>query len=139
MSTEVTFRLASATRPVLLVPVFVNGKGPYEFALDTGATTTILSVELARSLGIEGEEKKEGVGAGGRTQVSIAHVASLGVGAAKLENLQVAILDLNVLSQAAGAKLNGIIGYNYLKNFRVTIDYPQARLRLELPATALRK
>lgn len=61
----------------------------------------------------------------------MSRVESLAIGTAKLENLHVAIADLNALSQAAGVKLEGIIGYNFLKSFRVTIDYPKGLLRLE--------
>ena len=35
------------------------------------------------------------------------------------------------LSQAVGAKLDGIIGYNFLRNFRVVMDYPSEKFRLE--------
>jgi hypothetical protein len=35
------------------------------------------------------------------------------------------------LSQAVGAKLDGIVGYNFLRNFRVVMDYPSEKFRLE--------
>jgi predicted aspartyl protease len=35
-------------RPV--IDVKINGKGPYRFVLDTGATTTVVSGELSREL-----------------------------------------------------------------------------------------
>ena len=131
MSAEVPFKTAGPAKPVILVPTFVNGRGPYEFALDTGASLTVLSAELARGLGMGTGETKEGMGAGGRVQVVVSSIASLAVGSAKVENLQVAITDLRALAQAAGTRLEGIIGHNYLKVFRVTIDYPQQILRLE--------
>jgi len=37
-------------RPV--VSVRVNGKGPFQFALDTGVTGTVISKELAHELGL---------------------------------------------------------------------------------------
>lgn len=128
---EVNFRLAAACKPIVLVPTFLNGMGPYEFALDTGASLTVISADLAHSLEIKSGEAKEGMGCGGKVEVAISRVASLAVGSARLENPEVAIADLGVLSQAVGAKLDGIIGYNYLKDFKVTIDYPKGRLRLQ--------
>ena len=38
---------------------------------------------------------------------------------------------LTMLSRVTGAGLDGIIGYNFLKAFRVTINYPDRVLRLE--------
>ena len=38
---------------------------------------------------------------------------------------------LDDLAAATGARIDGIIGGNVLRRFRVTIDYPRALLRLE--------
>jgi hypothetical protein len=35
-----------------------------------------------------------------------------------------------VLSNAVGAKLDGIVGYNFLRNYKVVIDYPNQLLSL---------
>jgi hypothetical protein len=35
-----------------------------------------------------------------------------------------------MLSQAIGAKLDGIVGYNFLHNYKVVIDYPGETLSL---------
>ncbi|MGB8322898.1 MAG: hypothetical protein WCE52_08050 [Candidatus Acidiferrum sp.] len=40
--TGVTFRLAGSKQALILVPVFVDGRGPYSFVVDTGATTTVV-------------------------------------------------------------------------------------------------
>jgi predicted aspartyl protease len=112
-------------KPVILVPAFINGKGPFEFALDPGASMTILSIELAERIGVKHGELKEGMGAGGKVQVVMSIIDYLAIGQAKRENLQIAITDLNPLSQAVGIKLDGVVGYNYLKNFKLTIDYPR--------------
>jgi len=130
-SEEVRFRLASPSRPVLLVPVYVKGQGPFEFVLDTGASATVVSAEFARANGIQGGASKEGVGAGGKVQISMGSVESLTLGGAEVRNLAVAIMDLDALRAATGAKFDGILGYNFLKQFRVTIDYRKGTLQLE--------
>lgn len=38
---------------------------------------------------------------------------------------------LGMLSQVAGVKLDGIVGYNFLRNYKVVIDYPNELFRLE--------
>jgi hypothetical protein len=32
---------------------------------------------------------------------------------------------IDAISEAAGTKLDGIIGHNFLSQFRVTVDYPR--------------
>jgi hypothetical protein len=43
ISQSVPFRLAGGQNPLILVPVYVNDKGPYEFILDTGSSHCLLS------------------------------------------------------------------------------------------------
>ncbi len=129
---EVEFKLANPAKPLVLVPTFVNGTGPYQFALDTGASSTVVSPELTQNLGIASVGVGTGIGAGGEIQVSACTVESLGVGDAELTDLLVVVADfLGMLSQVVGEKLDGVVGYNYLREFRVTIDYPNQLLRLE--------
>ena len=130
MIAEVKFRLAGGAQSLIFIPVSVNDKGTYDFILDTGAGTSLLSSELARSLGVEGTETKEGQTAGGKVTVPVGSVRSLAIGTAKVESVQVAIVDLSDVGRAVGMKIDGDIGYNYLKNFRVTVDYPNSTLRL---------
>lgn len=131
MPIEIEFQLGAPSKPVVLVPALVNGKGPYQFALDSGAGQTVVSSELAKELGLEQGEKKEALGAGGKVAISLSKVSSIAVGSAKLEDLPVVITELGLLRLAIGGKLDGILGYNYFKNFKVTIDYPKGVLRLE--------
>jgi predicted aspartyl protease len=122
---EVAFRLASPTKPLVMVPAFVNGDGPHAFAVDTGASATVLSPALADALGIGREEDATMTGAGGMLQATIGRVASLAVGAASLDDLSVVVSDfLGPIGQAVGTQVDGVVGYNFLRRFRVTIDYP---------------
>ncbi|MEW6733965.1 MAG: aspartyl protease family protein [Acidobacteriota bacterium] len=131
MNTEVDFRLAGGQQPLILLPTFVNKKGPYQFILDTGAGTSLLAPQLAENLGVAITETKEGTGAGGKLKVSLGNVESLAIGDAELNNVQVAITDdINRIATAIGAKVDGDIGYNYLKFFQLTIDYQTHILRL---------
>lgn len=130
MPVEVDFRLAGGAQPLILVPVHVNDQGPYDFILDTGAGTSLLSSELSRALGIESTETKEGYVAGGPVKVPLGSVRSLAIGAARVDDVQVGIMDLADVGKAVGAKIDGDVGYNFLKDFRVTIDYGKKTLRL---------
>jgi predicted aspartyl protease len=131
---EVPFRLVGNEQPLLLVPTFVNGRGPYAFMLDTGAVQTLISVQLADALAIEEQAIKgvEAIGAGGEVSILMSTLQSLAVGNAVLEGLLVMVADLGALSKVIGTTIEGVLGYDYLKHFRVVIDYRQKILGLFL-------
>jgi predicted aspartyl protease len=127
------FRLGHPTKPLVLLPTFINGQGPFEFALDTGSSTTVVSPELAHRLGIETVAIPDVTAGGGHTiKASAGRVGSLAISGATVRDLPVMVADfLNMLSQVVGAKLDGVAGYNLIKRFRVTIDYPNGSLHLQ--------
>ncbi len=133
-SARIKFRLAGGAQPLMLVPVRVNGRGPFEFILDTGAGTSLLTPDLAQSLGIEITGSKEGHTAGGPVDVSLATVDSLAVGDVERKAIDVAVTDLSMIGGAVGAKLDGDLGYNFLRHFRLSIDFGTSELKLEGPA-----
>lgn len=130
---KVKFRLAGGAQPLILLPVQVNGDGPFEFILDTGAGTSLLSSDLAKKLKIKIISTREGQSAGGKISVSLAKVDSLAVGQAKLDDVDVGIVDLTHIGNTIGTKIDGDVGYNFLKHFRITIDYHDCEIRLDEP------
>ena len=132
-SSKIGFRLAGGAQPLILLPVQVNDRGPFDFILDTGAGTSLLSTEVAKELDIRVIGSKEGQSAGGNVSVSLAKVDSLAVAETKVEDVDVGIADLSHIAKTIGAKIDGDLGYNFLKHFRVTIDYRDSLLRLDDP------
>jgi hypothetical protein len=56
---------------------------------------------------------------------------SFQLGGANINNMSVIVADFfAMLSAAVGAKLDGIVGYNFLRNYKVVIDYPGETLTL---------
>jgi predicted aspartyl protease len=127
----IPFRLAAPSNPLVVVPAFVNGEGPFDFVLDTGASRTVFAPEIASRLGIQTGAEKAGTGAGGQVRMVPGKVNVLAVGDASVQDLAIVVGDfMNMISTAAEAKLDGIVGYNFLNRFHVTIDYPQNQLEL---------
>jgi len=127
------FRLAGGAQPLILLPVHVNDRGPFDFILDTGAGTSLLSSELAKQLETKVIGSKEGQSAGGKISVSLAKVDSISVGETKLHDVDVGIVDLAQIGETIGAIIDGDLGYNFLKHFRVTIDYRDCEIRFDDP------
>jgi hypothetical protein len=125
---------AAMAKPLILVPAIVNGQGPYQFALDTGASRTMVSFRLAEPLEVATTSDGTGAGGGGQIQILSGKVGSLAVGDAGVRDHAIGAGEfLNMLSTAMGARLDGIIGHNFLNQFKVTIDYPRSTLQL-MPA-----
>ena len=132
-SSQTKFRLAGGAQPLILLPVHVNDRGPFDFILDTGAGTSLLSSDLAKQLAVKVLGSKEGQSAGGKVSVSLAKVDSLAVGETKLHDVDVGIVDLAQIGKTIGAKIDGDLGYNFLKHFRVTINYRDFEIRFDDP------
>lgn len=132
-SSKTGFRLAGGAQPLILLPAHVNGRGPFDFILDTGAGTSLLSSELAKQLEVKVIGSKDGQSAGGKVAVSLGKVDSLAVGETKLADVDVGIVDLGQIGQTIGSKIDGDLGYNFLQHFRVTIDYDACEIRFDDP------
>ena len=129
---SIPFELATPHKPMILVQAMVNHQGPFQFVFDTGASRTVVSCELAQKLSVQTTDDNPGLGGGGQIKVLAGKLDSLSIGAVAVRDHDIGVAEfLTMLSTAIGRKLDGIIGYNFLNQFRVTIDYPQQMLGLE--------
>jgi predicted aspartyl protease len=125
----VQFRLVGRSNSLVLVPTSINGTGPYHFLFDSGATRSMISPVLASSLGISGGAAEAASGAGGATQLQVARLSSIAVGPVQQETPQVCISDdLLQIAKALDVQADGLIGCDFLKDLRVTIDYARTLL-----------
>lgn len=127
---EVPFELAGPGGAALVVPVHVNGQGPFDFVLDTGATLTCVHNALADSLALP-ESSVVGTAAGIESSggVRVVSLDSLRVGAARAEELVACVVDLRHI-QGAGIDVHGLVGLNFLSEFRVVLDFEREVLSL---------
>ena len=125
------FKLAHATKPLIMLDAYVDDLGPFNFVLDTGASTTAISPSLASRLNVRLTAIPDVTAGGGSTKASSARIRSLRVGSNTANELDVAVTSsLDIISTAIERKLDGIIGYNFLRLYRVVIDFPNAQLNL---------
>jgi predicted aspartyl protease len=130
MPEGIAFRL-TRLRPVPIVEVEVNGLGPLRFILDTGASMTVITPAAAQVAGIKPtRQKPTAVGAGGQSPARLAKLKRFRVGTHAARDLEVVILNLSHVEKPLGIKLDGIIGYNFLRDCILTIDYPHRMLYL---------
>ncbi len=115
---------------LIVIPVTVNGSGPFEFLLDTGATTTLVTPELARQLRLRPVDRIELVTVAGSQILVRAELDQVSVGAQTAAGVEVLISDLREVRNIE-PKLCGVLGQNFLAQFNFLIDYAAQRLEFE--------
>lgn len=123
-------KIKSTPEGFLIVPVFINGSGPYQFVLDTGTNCTLIRQKLLPKLGIrEGKDVPLKVinGMIGTREVSLDKV---GVGSVGVAGLQAIALDGSLIEQYAG-KAAGVLGEDFLRHFDILLDNRAKELTLD--------
>lgn len=131
---EVAFELVGPNDAAIVVPVTVNGRDTLDFVLDTGATMTCIDQTLADSLGLRELRGVIGMGAGagGGGRLRMIEFDSVRVGGVTARALPGCTLDLSHV-QEIGLAADGLLGLNFLKPFRVTLDFEREVLTLRAP------
>lgn len=129
---DIAFELAEPNDTAMIVPVMINGKGPYDFVLDTGATLTCVGETLANELQLKQPRGVLGRGAsiGGSGNMRLVQIETLRVGETEVTDVLACAVDLSNVRQL-GLDVRGLLGLNVLKQFRVTLDFDRKVMRLE--------
>ncbi len=115
------------------VMVKINGKGPFDFVLDTGASVCVLSLKAAEQLGLKPVASggfARAVGGSGTFPIVYGLVKSLEVGSVKLTTVPVYLRDLQTGRNAGSDMADGFLGLSALGDFLVTVDYKDHQLGL---------
>ena len=115
---------------LIVVSVTVNGLGPFDFLVDTGAQVSTVDADLAAELDLPslGSAGVSGVAASGRKTVT--KLARVEIGGHVIENMLAVVEDMAQLHQA-DRKLRGIVGENFLAHFDFLIDNEHRALCLD--------
>ena len=117
----------------VFVPVRVNHSGPLNFLLDTGAGATVVEKSVAAGLGLKSEGKLGAQGVGGSADYGITTLDTLEVGGAQLWGQHAVTLSLPDFQSVTGVTVGGVLGYDFISRFTVSIDYGQGFITLTEP------
>jgi len=128
-----SFPLRLTSSGFLSGEVEVEGiKVPLNFIVDTGATISVISEKLADSKEISPfmtGTKLRVVGAAGVTEdVSSFLLPRISFGTHSRRSVMAIALDLNLINEASGFEQAGILGGNFLKNYRLTFDFQNSKV-----------
>jgi predicted aspartyl protease len=133
-SQSLTFKFI---KNLIIIPIYINNKGPYDFLLDTGVgPLIILEPTILDSLKINQHRKMKISGIGlEQVEAYIINDLKVKIGQAQSNQMPAAVLkeDLFNLSAYLGTAIYGIIGYNFFNNFIVEIRYSTNRIKFYKP------
>lgn len=151
----IAFRAQSVVLPMLvsavgtpLVPVRI-GENEYHFWLDTGSSMTMLASDVAGDLNIVPlvSDTLEIVTSTGRVKAQPALLPRLQIGQLLVRNAPTMIVDESLmhmrepkaLERSPKVKIDGIIGFDIIRQLDMEVDYSEGTLRLRNPATSRRE
>jgi Aspartyl protease len=115
---------------VNVVSVYVNGAGPFDFLVDTGAQTATVDDQLASELDLAQEGKTHVSGLATYASKPYTYLAKLEIGGGQVNGVLAVIDDLAELHQA-DRRIRGIVGENFLTHFDLLIDNQHHALCLD--------
>lgn len=108
------------------------------WVIDTGASKTVFDKTLVENYSVLKDESDEihSAGIGEKPlETSLAELNTLHIGKLKIEEMKVALLDLShineLYSKATNLKICGLIGGDFLMEFKAIIDYRKRILVLK--------
>ncbi len=105
---------------------------PLNFIVDTGASVSVISDDLANSKELSRfirDEKLKVVGAAGITEnVPSFLLPRVSFGSHSRQSIMAIALDLDLINEASGFEQAGILGGNFLKNYRLTFDFQNSQV-----------
>ena len=108
---------------IILVQSQVNDSRPLWFIFDTGANSSVINAPMVKELNLQTRGKVGGSGSGGKIEAELITGVTLSVPGVAVSNQTIASLPLDVFSMVLGKRVGGIIGYDFIRQFVVEIDY----------------
>lgn len=126
-------------RNMIIVPVMINGQGPFNFILDTGVSIFIVTdPDLKDSLGLIPTKsiRIKGLGEGEDLEALIIPGMEVKIGPTTAKHLAGAMItkDEFHLSSYVGIPVYGIIGFDFFNSFTVRINYLANKLTIFEPS-----
>jgi predicted aspartyl protease len=105
--------------------VKVNGKGPFRFVIDTGASRSTLAPHLARALNLKPSVGRNVMlnGVTGAAEVPTVAVESIEIGALRFEKQDLPVIFTSIMGNA-----DGILGVAGFQDQRIDVDFKRDRV-----------
>jgi len=115
----------------IIVQAKIGGKGPYNMLIDTDTDPSAIDSATAKELGLD-VGAKGSVATGGGTEKNVVYptrLSTVEVGALTARDVGAATIDLKKLSDRIGKPIHGVLGFSFLRDRIIQIDYPNLKIR----------
>jgi len=118
----------------ILAPVMINGRGPFRLLVDTGASYSTVSPQLAAALGLESSDDYPFVvnGVTGSVRAPSVPIDVLKAGDLELRSLRLPVIWAPIMGGA-----DGILGAAGLRNERIMVEFARNRVTISRPNIGL--
>ncbi|RPI17601.1 MAG: hypothetical protein EHM61_29180 [Acidobacteria bacterium] len=117
-----------------VVPVLINGQGPFRFVLDTGSSACLIDESLAQELTLESSSKTRMMSAAGISEVPVYGLGNLKLG--DVEALNVHAVSVPPNSEVlTSRKARGFLGLSFLSRFNFLLNYKDQSITFEPEVT----
>lgn len=120
--TPEAMKLAKDDSARLTLPVMINGQGPFDFLIDTGSDRTVISRELAATLGLPNGPSVTMHDTTGVDTVQTVVIKHLAIGNRKIDNIEAPSLNAADLGAA------GMLGVDALRDLHIVMDFKAMRM-----------
>lgn len=117
------------------VPVFIDGEGPYDFIVDSGATVTVVFRKLAdrRAMKLTGRPPRRILGLVGSEKLPVYRIGDVAVGGATLPSLLSVVIEDWPDDRATP---DGVLGLDLLSRYTVLFDARRQVIEFHSPVSA---
>lgn len=106
------------------IPIHIDGKGPWNFVVDTGSQRTVISRDLAERLALPVRRQVTIVSMGGRSSARTVAIPHLAYGAVTVDGIEAPVLE------AAHLGAPGLLGLDGLHAKRLLLDFRTGRMAI---------
>jgi predicted aspartyl protease len=115
----------------IVVEVKIAGKGPYNLLVDTDTDPSAIDLATAKEVGLKLDSRSFPATGGGTEAnvVQLTRLPTVELGTVIARDVIAGAIDLSKLSAKLGKPIHGVLGYSFLKDRIIQIDYPEAKIR----------
>jgi hypothetical protein len=120
-------RIRTVSGAPVATDVYVEGRGPYSFLLDTGSETSLIDERLARELSITQAFQTELITPAGRRNVHGTYLRKVKLGPVQASNQEFLLTDVRRWGMLP-PDVQGLLGQPFLSMFDYTLDFRHRKI-----------
>lgn len=126
---ESAIKLKEINGCLWVVPVNIDGKGPFDFIIDTGSDDVAIDLDLVRELDIKPTSMMTLITSSGSRDVPAGYpLHNVQLGSQRIESINALAMDLPALKQH---RIRGILGQSFLAQFNYLLNIKKREMTIE--------